>query len=295
MDISNETLGYLFRGYKMDFQRGLQSSQLAEEFLRFTMRTQSSTDRTTYPWLGQFPKLREWVGDRIVKKLDAHDYTIKNKKFESTVEVDRTAIEDDQFGIYSPMMEEMGIAAAEYPGDAVYDLIRQGDSLLCYDGQPFFSASHPVGDGTESNWGGGSGELWVLIDDSRRIKPFVWQDRIRPEFQRIAQPDDERVVMQDVYTYGVRARGAAGFGLWQLAYGSKQTLDATNFNAAMAQVMSLKNDEGSDLKIRPTLLVTTPANRAAALGLLKAERLTDGSSNTNFGAVELLITNQLAA
>jgi len=295
MDITNESLGYLFRGYKMDFQRGLQSAQLADEYLRFTMKTQSSTDRTTYPWLGQFPKLREWIGERILKSLEAHDYSIKNKKFESTVEVPRESVEDDQFGIYSPMMEEMGIAAAEYRGDTVYDLIRQGDTLLCYDDQPFFSASHPVGDGVESNWGGGSGELWLLLDDTRRIKPFVFQDRIAPEFQRIADRDDERVIMNDVYTYGVRARGAAGFGLWQLCYGSKQTLDATNFNAAMAQIMSLKNDAGSDLKIRPTLLVTTPANRAPALALLKAERLTDGSSNTNFGAVELLITNQLAA
>lgn len=295
MDISAKTLGYLFRSYSMAFQGGLKSGQDASEFLRFTLEVPSSGESNTYAWLGQFPKFREWVGERVVKKLSADSYRVTNKTFESTISVLRTQIEDDQDGLFTPMFSEMGISAAEFPGDLVYDLMKLGTTELCFDGKPFFATDHPVGkEGEEvavSNYGGGAGELWVLMDTSRAIKPFIFQNRIAPNFPNMNT--GESVEMRDEYLYGGRARGNAGFGLWQLAFGSKATLDATNFDNAMEALMSFKNDEGSDLKIRPDLLLCTPGNRAAAHAILKAQNLANGETNTNYQVVDLLVTNQL--
>jgi phage major head subunit gpT-like protein len=50
--------------------------------------------------------------------------------------------------------------------------------------------------------------------------------------------------MMDRYLYGIRARVNAGYGLWQLAYGSKQTLNAASYAAARATMMAFTADGG---------------------------------------------------
>jgi phage major head subunit gpT-like protein len=43
-------------------------------------------------------------------------------------------------------MQMMGVQAALWPGDLVAAVMQAGAAAgsLCYDGQPFFNASHPV-------------------------------------------------------------------------------------------------------------------------------------------------------
>lgn len=53
----------------------------------------------------KFPRLRKWIGDKTVKRLKGHAYTIQNDDFEATVEIDRNDIEDDNLGIYKPQAE----------------------------------------------------------------------------------------------------------------------------------------------------------------------------------------------
>lgn len=47
--------------------------------------------------------MREWIGEREVQALAAYDYLIKNKKFEMTIGVPRDDIEDDKYGVYTPL------------------------------------------------------------------------------------------------------------------------------------------------------------------------------------------------
>jgi phage major head subunit gpT-like protein len=53
---------------------------------------------------------------------------------------------------------------------------------------------------------------WYLACTNRAVKPFVFQNREAAEFSWLNKPDDENVFMRDEYLYGVRARGAAGYG-----------------------------------------------------------------------------------
>ena len=96
------------------------------------------------------------------------------------------------------------------------------------------------------------------------------------------------------FVYGVDARLNVGFGLWQLAYASKQTLDADNFNAAYEAMQGLKGDNERPLNIRPKLLVVPPSLRAVALEVVKAERNAAGATNINRDVVDVLVTPWLA-
>ena len=68
-----------------------------------TMLVPSGSAQNDYTWMSRFPKMRKWVGDKVIKQLEAFKYTVINDDWEATVEVDRNDIEDDNIGIYAPM------------------------------------------------------------------------------------------------------------------------------------------------------------------------------------------------
>lgn len=258
----------------------------------------STTASNTYGWLGQFPKLREWVGARVVKDMAAAGYTLTNKLYEGTVSIARTDIEDDNIGIYKPMMQEVGRATATHPDELVFALLAAGHSTLCFDGQNFFDTDHPVypnvdGTGTAatvSNVVGGAGPAWYLLDTSRPLKPLIFQERTKPEMEAMTATNDEVVFNNDTYRYGVRYRCNAGFGFWQMAFKSSAALDGASFAAARQAMETFKADGGRPLGITPTLLVVPPTLRSAAEELLLAMQKASGASNTNYKAVDLLVT-----
>lgn len=243
------------------------------------MEAPSTGKSVDYKWLGDFPMMKEWLDERSVKDLSAFGYEIVNKNFEATVEVDRNDIEDDQIGIYTPMIQGLGQGAKQHPDLLVFALLTAGFSTLCFDGQYFFDTDHPVNGASVSNDGGGSGAPWFLMDLSRPIKPIILQIRKRPEFVAQDKSDDENVFMRRKYRYGVDDRKNVGFGLWQLAYGSQDTLNAANYSAARAAMMGFTNDEGAKLGIIPTHLVYGPTNESAARTLIVNERDAAGASN----------------
>ena len=61
-----------------------------------------------------------------------------------------------------------------------------------------------------------SATKWYVMDTRGPLMPLIFQERVRPEFQSLMDPEStERVFMRDEYLYGVRSRGAAAYGLPQ--------------------------------------------------------------------------------
>lgn len=294
----------LLSGLRTGFSKAFQDALAATptDWEKVATRVPSSSASNTYGWLGQFPALREWVGDRVLKDMAAQAYQVQNKLYEGTVAVKRTDIEDDNVGVYTPLFSEMGRAAKAHADQLVFALLAAGETTTCYDGQNFFDTDHPVypnvdGTGTAtlvSNLQAGAGPAWYLLDTSRALKPLIFQERTTPELDALTSTQDEMVFMSDTYRYGVRYRCNAGFGFWQLAYKSKVALDAANFNAAMAAMMQIKADGGRPLGVKPTTLVVPPSLRADAMALIEAQLTTGGESNPNYKAVEVIVSPWLA-
>lgn len=297
MEVNRTNLQGLTTAYSLAFAVGL--GMVAPLWQRIAMRAQSTTKEQGYPWLGDIPGMREWLGDRQVHALKKHGYSIRNRSFELTLAVDRDDIEDDQYGVYSPLMQEMGRSASVAPDEQVFGLLSAGFSSLCYDGQYFFDTDHPVEapDGTitaVSNMQSGSGAPWFLFDTSRAIQPLIFQERRAVEFTSKTALTDDNVFMAKQFVYGCDGRWSAGYGLWQLAFASKAALDSTAFNAARQSMESLKKANGQPAGVSPRLLVVGPSNRAAAEALIQAQQLANGASNTLYKAVDLLVCPWLA-
>lgn len=151
MIINGPNLRGIYVGYNTIFNKAF--AEHAPLYKEIAMETPSTTDAETYAWLGDLPGMREWIGDREVQNLSGSDYTIKNKSWELTFGIPREAVEDDKIGLYNPGVESLGREAATHPDELVFKLLKDGFTAPCYDGKPFFSDAHPVGDGTVSNLG----------------------------------------------------------------------------------------------------------------------------------------------
>ena len=293
MILNTANLASLFTGYKANFQSAFM--QATPDWPTVATEVPSSTETNLYAWLGQFPRLREWLGDRIVKNISTSNYSVTNKQFEATVGVPIPKIKDDTYGVFAPLMSEMGYAAKLHPDEILFAMLLAGHTGLCYDGQGFFDTDHPVvvsgAVTTSSNYDAtGGGNMWCLMDTKRPIKPLIYQNREPYNFQTFTQPGSEHVFKRNEYLYGVDARMAGAYGLWQLAYASLNTLNATNFDAAVTAMMSFKSDEDRPLGIRPNLLVVGPSNRAAARSLIETQFTSTGASNPNYKEVDVLVS-----
>ena len=298
MLVNAANLDALRVGFRSTFQGGL--GQAPSQYLRVTTVVPSSTKEQKYGWLGKIPNVREWIGPRAIQNLAQHDYAIREKPWELTIAVDRDDIETDNLGIYAPMFQEMGMSAGSTWDQLCFALLKDGFDTPCYDGQNFFDTDHPVLDEdgqtilTVSNSGGGSGTPWFLLDVSRALKPIILQRRRDFEFVAKTRLDDDHVFMNKEFIYGTDARANVGFGFWQFAYGSKQTLNATNYATARAAVSGMKGDHGRPLGLMPNLLVVPPALESAARKILNSEYAAGGETNEWKGTAELLIVPWLA-
>ena len=274
MIITPGTLAALFTAFKAEFQNA--QAATPTDWARIATSVPSSSASNTYGWLGQFPTFREWIGERVLKNMAAHSYSITNKKYESSVGVPRDSIEDDEIGVFKPLFSEMGRASTAHPDELVFGLLKAGLTTLCYDGQFYFDTDHPVYPSTDgtgeavsvSNYQDGAGPAWYLLDVSRAIKPIIFQNRRPYALKAMTSMDDENVFMRDEYRYGVDARVNVGFGFWQFAYCSKAPLNAENYGLARAAMKNFKADGGRPLGINPGLLVVPSQLEGAARTIL---------------------------
>ena len=113
MIINHANLAILNQAYNAAFQSGLTTA--APMWNQLAMLVPSTTSTEKYAWLGSITKFREWLGERTYQNLKQSDYSIKNKTWENTVSVNRDEIEDDQYGVYKPVIQQLGQDAATHP------------------------------------------------------------------------------------------------------------------------------------------------------------------------------------
>lgn len=105
-----------------------------------------------YGLIGNMPGVREWLGDRQFNELRAADFTVRNRLWETSLQVEKTDIDDDRIGLYGPLMTDLAAEASYHPDELFFQTLVNGESTACFDGQFFFDTDHSWGDsGTQSN------------------------------------------------------------------------------------------------------------------------------------------------
>ncbi len=144
--------GLLTKGLRSEFFNRLENTPA--HFTELATRIVSNSDSETYRWLGTVPKMREWGTGRLAKGLRTESYSVENLKYESTLEVDRDEIADDQTGQIRVRIGELAQRAATHKDYLIAQLLNSGTSagFTSYDGATFFSNAHVSGQsGSQDN------------------------------------------------------------------------------------------------------------------------------------------------
>lgn len=149
MIVNRQAIQQVFRNLNTLFQKELGLAPSAWE--KTAMLVPSNTLVEDYAWLGDMPSLKEWLDEKTLKALLAHDYSIKNKDYETTIGVRRNDIEDDNFAGYGIKARDAASVAAVWPDQLVADLKNKAFVTPCYDKQYFYDTDHPVNGGVVSN------------------------------------------------------------------------------------------------------------------------------------------------
>lgn len=265
----------------------------------------STSASNTYGWLEKFPKIRKWIGARVIKDMKEKGYALPNELYEATLGIARTDIEDDNIGVYRTLSRAQADEVVSFMNLSVFGLLSAGFATLCFDGQNFFDTDHPVypnedGTGTAANVSNiqgdaaATGKPWFLLSLNGSLKPLIRQTRNPPELEAKMDTSNDHVFTYDEYLYGIRYRGAFGYGFWQQAVACKETLSAANYEAARLKMQTFTRDGGDPLGVVPTHLVVGPSGEAAGRALLESLTLANGASNSNYHTAELIVSPWLA-
>ena len=113
---------------------------------------QSDQASETYPFLGQSPAMREWLGGRQAKALASNSLTIVNKHYEATLAIATKDMRRDKTSQIQARIQEFVDQDMRHWGSLLTDFILAAPSTTCYDGQYFFDTDHSEGDsGSQSN------------------------------------------------------------------------------------------------------------------------------------------------
>jgi phage major head subunit gpT-like protein len=143
------TLVPLYQNFNLRFTQAIRSLEAKKFASSIAMEMNSAAREEHYPLFDRAPgKLREWVAQRQKQGAKIFDYIVRNKKYEGTINIQREDIEDSQLGLAQIATDSLAYETAMWPEQLLTSVLESGGTLTTYDGQPFFSAAHPLGDGS---------------------------------------------------------------------------------------------------------------------------------------------------
>lgn len=211
---------------------------------KLSMPFESDQASEEYAWLGAPPAIREMIGGRQAKGLLENGLTIRNRKYEATIEILCDWLRRDKTGqVRQRIMQLVGRANTHW-ASLLSTLIYGGASATCYDGQYFFDTNHSEGSsGTQSNsLTIDISALPVAVHGSTTVpSPEEMQQCIIQAIAAIlgflddqAEPmnEDARefIVMAPISLW-IPARNAIGMAL--KGYGESSQLDLRDFNISI--------------------------------------------------------------
>lgn len=128
------------------------------------MREPSKSHSNLYAFQNALGKMKRRGRGIVFRDVSAQAFEVINDKWDDGLSIPADDIEDDRLGIYMNTVSLLGNRAAKWPDQQIALLMKNGEvaTSLCHDGQPFFSAAHPIDvngfyPGNWSNYDAGAG------------------------------------------------------------------------------------------------------------------------------------------
>jgi phage major head subunit gpT-like protein len=184
--------------------------------------------------------MREFIDERRPGGMSEYAVTIEDKTFESSIAVDRRAIEDDQLDLIRLRVRDLAYRVVQHRQQMVIDALAAGFSGLAYDGLSLFHAAHPThGANTASNKATAALSVSALADGMNAMMAFqddtgtplgIVPDTlvVGPKLQWLAM----ELVESPVVVYRGNATDSAGSTPYKNVFQGKLRLIVTPYLAA---------------------------------------------------------------
>ncbi|MCV6601831.1 MAG: Mu-like prophage major head subunit gpT family protein, partial [Cohaesibacter sp.] len=129
---------------------------------------------------------------------------------------------------------------------------------------------------------------WYLLDATKALKPFIYQERQEANFAALTDINNEHVFMKDEAVFGAKVRDAAGLGFWQMANKSTVEFNPENFAKAYTDMKTVRGDYDKKLILKPSILLVPDTLEDAAKELMTAEKI-DGKNNLHRNKCEVMV------
>jgi phage major head subunit gpT-like protein len=170
MDINRGNMATLFTAYNQAFRNGFAVG--SAEHGAFTTEIPTSTKIIEFPFLQQLSGMREWLGPRQVRNVASKKLTVTARKFEHTIGVPVDDIRDDQYGLYNPLVAQMGMNAANLATELVFAALVGNANWL--DSVAFFSTAGRSYDGTNAIANYGTAALTATLYGTTYAAMMGW-------------------------------------------------------------------------------------------------------------------------
>lgn len=154
LDASKTEAAYV--GYHKTFHNRLENTTPIARSLATFVETDELVDRQV--WLTKTPKMRDWLGDKVLHKLRSESHPIVTTPKEASVEVPKRDIENDKLGLYKPRIGQLADAYGWALDELVITMYAAGVQGIAlgatYDGQNLIDTDHTalsVGGTAQSN------------------------------------------------------------------------------------------------------------------------------------------------
>jgi len=151
MDINYHNLTILRTAIDTRFKRVFDAT-FKDAYNQFVTTVPMSSEVISMPFLEQLTGMREWIDDRKINNLRADKLSVTPRKFELTYGIPREAIEDDTYGMYATLVDQMATQAANLRPDLIEALLNAAADKYWIDGKKFFAADRKYGKNTINNY-----------------------------------------------------------------------------------------------------------------------------------------------
>lgn len=142
MLVNSASLQNIFTGLKTLFHNALKATP--GNWQKTAMEVPSTGAGEEYDSISRFPRMRKWIGSKVIRNLKGKKFYVANEDWETTIAVKRNDIKDDKLGIYNNQAMAAGESAGELNDIIVDDLKNNAFAKECLDGQYFYDTDHPV-------------------------------------------------------------------------------------------------------------------------------------------------------
>lgn len=249
-------------GFHKTFVDRLRAAPSIYQRLATVVETDELLDRQV--WLTGTPKMRRWVGDKVLHKLNAESHPIATEPHEASLEVAKHHILNDKLGLYRPKINRMADGYGWALDELVIGMLAAGvaGSALgtTYDGQNLIDTDH-----TATSGGGTAQSNLVAGALSQATYDDAWE-------AYLGLKDENGIPVNAAGSRMTLVVGPANRGPAREIIEKESTADGDNLNRGTADLIVTPwltartvNVKGVDVTITGTEWFILPADSSAIL------------------------------